>query len=202
MDELTPRQQAVLETIRRVLERDGVPPTTRELARMMRRDVKSIGQHLDRLERKGYITRRAGESRNIRLTETGGPSPRGVPLVGRIAAGRPVLSEENFEDRVRMEDFFGPEGSLFLLRVQGDSMQGAGIRDGDLVAVEVEGGIRNGDIAVVVIDGEATVKRFHRKGRFLRLEPENPDYETLLVDAGSQEVRVVGPVKGLIRRIG
>lgn len=168
---------------------------------MMNLDIKSVGQHLDRLERKGTITRRPGESRNIRLTGIGGTSSRGVPLVGRIAAGPAVFSEENLEDRVRMEDFFGPEGSFFLLRVQGDSMKGAGIRDGDLAAVEVEGNVKDKDIAVVVIDGEATVKRVFRRGRSLRLEPDNPDYETIVVDTGAQEVRVVGPVKGLIRRL-
>jgi repressor LexA len=201
MDGLTDKQRIVLETILRVLDQNGVPPTTREIARLMQRDPKSVAQHLDRLEQKGYIRRRPRESRNIRLTEKAQP-PRGVPLVGHIAAGQPVLAEENLEGRVRMEDFFGSEGSFFLLRVKGESMKEAGICDGDVVAVDVQEEVRDHDIAVVLLDGEATVKRLcRRKGKFLELKPENPEYETLVVDASQRHVRVIGPVKGLIRRI-
>lgn len=201
----TKKQRSVLEAVRRVMEREGLPPTTRELARMLKLDVKSIGQHLERLEQRGLIFRRPRESRNIRLTEKGravaGARPAGVPLVGQIAAGQPVLAEENLEGYVAMDDFFGRDGGLFLLRVRGDSMEGAGIRDGDVVAVQGEAEVKNGDIAVVVLGGEATVKRFRRKGKMLLLEPENPAYETIEVDAGREEIRVVGPVTGLIRRI-
>jgi repressor LexA len=215
MEKPTKRQQAVLEIIRRVLDREGVPPTTREIARQMALDPKSVAQHLDRLERKGYISRRPRESRNIRLTERAGAGSsrlessrlessrlgRGVPLVGQIAAGQPLLAEENIEDHVEMDRFFGPEESVFLLRVQGESMKGAGIRDKDLAAVLMEGEVRDGDIAVVSIDGEATVKRFYRNGPLIRLEPENPAYETIMVDTDRQEARVVGRVVGLVRRM-
>ena len=139
------------------------------------------------------------------LTEKGraiaGARPKGVPLVGQIAAGQPVFAEENLEGYVAMADFFGRGGGLFLLRVRGDSMEGAGIRDGDVAAVQSEGEVKNGDIAVVVVSGEATVKRFFRKGNKLRLEPENPACETIEADAGQEEIRIVGPVTGLIRRI-
>jgi repressor LexA len=200
MDRLTPRQQAVLEAIRAHLDEEGVPPTLRELAGRMRMDPKSAAQHLDRLERKGFLSRRPGESRNIRLTEKA-RSPRGVPLLGQIAAGQPLLAEENLEGRVAMEDFFGPEGGVFLLRVTGRSMEGAGLCDGDLAAIQADGQVRDGDIAAVLLDDEATVKRLFREKSGLRLEPDNPDFEPLLVPAGRKEVRIIGPVVGLVRKI-
>lgn len=221
MEPLTRKQAAVLEAIQRILEEEGAPPTLRELARRLGLDVKSVAQHLDRLERKGYLSRRRGRSRNIRLAAGGavahlsgaapvGPSAkgsgspvpaeaRGLPLVGRIAAGSPVEAVEEVEDRLRLETFFGPEGTVFLLRVEGDSMEGAGIRRGDLVAVARDEPVPEGAPAVVVVEGETTVKRLFRKGRRLLLAPENPDYEPLLVDPARQAVRVVGPVKGLVR---
>jgi repressor LexA len=200
MDRLTERQGAVLERIRAFFEERGVSPTLRELAGALGLDPKSVAQHLDRLERKGFISRRPRESRNIRLEGAARPA-RGLPLVGRIAAGPPGLAEENLEGRVEVEAFFGPKEEHFLLRVQGDSMKGAGIRDGDLVAVRSGGRVRDGDIAVAVVEGEATVKRLYRQGKFLKLEPESPGYETLIVNMESEEVRIVGPVKGLIRRM-
>jgi repressor LexA len=200
MNGLTERQRIVLELIQQVLDQEGVPPTTREIGQKMRRDPKSVAQILDRLERKGYIFRQPKKSRNIRLTEKARTSG-GVPLVGQIAAGQPVLAEENLEGRVKMEEFFGPEERLFFLRVKGESMQGAGICDGDLVAVQVHGEVRDSEIAVVLLDNEATVKRLYRRGRFIELRPENPEYKTVVVDASRKEIRVIGPVRGLIRRI-
>lgn len=200
MNRLTDRQRTVLEKIRAFWEEHGASPTLRELAGALGLDPKSVAQHLDRLERKGFISRRPRESRNIRLEGAARPA-RGLPLVGRIAAGQPVLAEEHLEGRVEVEEFFGPKEDHFLLRVEGDSMKGAGIRDGDLVAVRAGGRVRDGDIAVAVVEGEATVKRLYWKGRFLRLEPENPGYETLMINVESEEVRIVGPVKGLIRRM-
>ncbi|MHC4945389.1 MAG: transcriptional repressor LexA [Planctomycetota bacterium] len=204
MDGLTSRQRAVLDVIRGFLKREGVSPTLREIGRIMGLDLKSVAQHLDRLERKGYISRRPRESRNIRLRSLADlidPTGGGLPLVGRIAAGQPVLAEENLEARVKIDDFFGPKGDVFLLRVQGESMKGAGISDGDMVAVRLEGEVRNSDIAAVVLDDEATVKRFFQKGDRIRLEPENEAFEPMVVDPRKKEIRVIGPVVGVIRKL-
>jgi repressor LexA len=204
MDGLTERQRAVLDVIRGFIKREGVSPTLREIGQAVGLDLKSVAQHLDRLERKGYISRRPRESRNIRLTrqaDIADPAGDGLPLVGRIAAGQPVLAEENLEARVKIDDFFGPRGDVFLLRVQGESMTGAGISDGDMVAVRLEGEVREGDIAAVVLDDEATVKRFFRKGDRIRLEPENEAFEPMVVDPRKKEIRVIGPVVGVLRKL-
>ncbi|MBU0754259.1 MAG: transcriptional repressor LexA [Planctomycetes bacterium] len=212
MQSLTDRQRAVLETIRTFMNREGLSPSLREIARAMDLDTKSVAQHLDRLERKGYITRRPRQSRNIRLAESvrrafnEKESPRGLPLVGQIAAGQPILAEENLEGHLTLEDYFesdglGPESGVFLLRVRGESMKEAGIRDGDLVAVRSDRTVRNGEIAVVVLDNEATVKRFYHEGAYLRLEPENPGYGPIVVDPETTEVRIIGPVLGLVRKM-
>ena len=207
MEKPTKRQDAVLRVIRRAIEREGVPPTLRETAQAMKLDPKSVAQHIDRLERKGYIRRRPGQSRNVRLTEKGrapkdAAALQGVPLVGQIAAGVPVLAEENLEGRVKIEELFGPEESFFFLRVKGDSMEGAGIRDGDLAAVRTGKDLAGkGEIAVVVVNNEATVKRFYRRGSLIRLEPENPAFDTMEADAEKDDIRVAGAVGGLIRKM-
>jgi repressor LexA len=205
-DGLTDRQRAVLEMIQGHLEREGASPTLREIAGALRLDPKSVAQHLDRLERKGFLRRRAGESRNIRLTEQARPSRRaarrGLPLVGQVKAGQPVLAEESLEDRVELDGFFGPEGSVFLLRAKGDSMEGAGIRDGDLLAVESGAKVPQGGIGVVLLDGEATVKRVFKEGRGFRLDPENAAYAPIKVaPTRTAEFRVLGAVRGLVRRM-
>jgi len=211
-DGLTDKQRAVLQAIQGHLEEQGVSPTLREIAGALRLDPKSVAQHLDRLERKGFLRRRAGESRNIRLTARaarqarGGSSSssfaRGLPLVGQVKAGQPVLAEESLEDRVELERFFGPEGAVFLLRAKGDSMEGAGIFDGDLLAVESGAKVPAGGIAVVLLDGEATVKRLFRQGRGYRLEAENEAYAPIRVDPGkTTDFRVLGAVRGLVRRM-
>ncbi|MFH2001000.1 MAG: transcriptional repressor LexA [Planctomycetota bacterium] len=126
---------------------------------------------------------------------------KGLPLVGRIAAGRPILAEENLEAHIQVSGLFGPEGEVFLLRIQGDSMIDVGICDGDMVAVRAHDEVGNGDIAAVLVNGEATVKRLYREGNLFRLEPENKAFRTLVVDAGKDEVRIAGRVAGLIRKM-
>ena len=132
---------------------------------------------------------------------------RGIPVVGRVAAGAPILAVENTEERLDTGELFGESGSRgrrradFLLRVKGDSMTGAGILDGDLVAVRMQPEIGNGEIGVVVVNDEATVKRVYVRGRKVRLVAENPAYEAMVFDAGTDEVRIVGVVAGVIRRM-
>jgi len=203
MTDLTDKQLAVLNLIRHGLEQDGAPPTRREIAEKLNRDVKSVAQHLQRLERKGYISRQPWKSRNIRLTDKGRISrgARGIPLVGQVAAGQPILAEENLENRVDIGDFFGSKGDFFFLRVKGESMKHAGIRHGDLVAVLTEKEVKDGAIGVALIGDEVTVKRIYRNGRFLELKPENPEFESVVIDSSQEPVRVVGPVIGLMRRL-
>lgn len=199
MDDLTDKQLAVLNLIRQEIEL-GEVPTTREIAEKLGRDPKSISQHLLRIERKGYIVRKPGKSRNIRLTNKAVKAP-GIPLVGQVAAGQPILAEENLDGRVDIEGYFGPKGSIFLLRVQGESMRDAGICNNDLVAVRIEGVVKNGGIAVALVGDEVTVKRVYKEGHNIRLEPANPEFSALVADTREGAVRVVGPVTGLIRRM-
>ncbi len=195
MEELTPRQAEVLAFIRETIKETGAPPTRAEIAYVFGfSSVNAAEGHLKNLERKGYIELIPGTARGIRLTE-----PRGLPLVGKVAAGMPILSEEHVEARYPVEgDLFQPQAD-FLLRVKGDSMKEAGILDGDLVAVHHNPRVRSGNIVVARLDGEVTVKRLRREGTKVHLLPENPDYEPLVVDPRKQDFVIEGQVVGVLR---
>ena len=195
MELLTQKQDRVLRTILRFLAREDRPPTTRELARLLGRHVKTVYQHLLVLERKGYIQRRNGRIRvapELRRRER-------IPIVGRVAAGKPVLAVENIEDYLGLGTMFSPQQGLFVLTVHGDSMVGAHICDGDYVIVRQQPTIENGQIGVAVVNDEATVKRIWVSGRRVRLEADNPAYPPMEFDAASSDVRIVGKVIGVVR---
>ncbi|HEX7036937.1 MAG TPA: transcriptional repressor LexA [Pseudomonadales bacterium] len=198
METLTPRQAQVLELIRRHIEETGYPPTRADIARALGfRSPNAAEEHLKALARKGAIEMIPGTSRGIRL-----PEPPGLPVVGRVAAGNPILAQENIEDHVDIPGgFFRPRAD-FLLRVRGDSMQGAGILDGDLLAVHKTPEAANGQIVVARVDDEVTVKRLQRtrqRHRILLL-PENPDYEPIEVDLTDRPFHIEGLGVGVIRR--
>ncbi len=197
MELLTQKQDRVLRTILRFLAREDRPPTTRELARLLGRHVKTVYQHLLVLERKGYIQRRSGRIRVAPELRRGSR----VPIVGRVAAGKPVLAVENIEDYLDLGTMFSPQQGLFVLTVHGDSMVGAHICDGDYVIVRQQPTIENGQIGVAVVNDEATVKRIWVSGSRVRLEADNPAYPTMDFDAASSDVRIVGKVIGVIRRL-
>ena len=198
MDKLTHRQTVVLDFIKSYIADTGYPPTRADIARELGfRSPNAAEEHLRALARKGAIQMTPGRSRGIRL-----PAPSGLPIVGRVAAGNPILAIEHIEDTCQMPaEFFRPAAD-FLLRVRGDSMTGAGILDGDLLAVHQTPEARNGQIVVARVDDEVTVKRFQRTSSRARvlLLPENDDYEPIEVDLREQELAIEGLGVGVIRR--
>ena len=196
-DTLTARQAEVLELIRSYIAEEGCPPTRAEIAEMLGfRSANAAEDHLRALERKGVIEILAGSSRGIRLLE----EDYGLPVVGRVAAGEPVLAEEHIEDYCEIEpDTFHPRAD-YLLRVTGDSMIDIGIHDGDLLAVHRTKRAENGQIVVARLDDEVTVKRFRQRGAIVRLLPENPDYDPIRVDLREQSLVIEGLGVGVLRK--
>ncbi len=198
MAKLTARQQQVLDLIRRHSDDTGYPPTRADIARELGfRSANAAEEHLKALARKGAIEIIPGASRGIRL-----PEEHGIPVVGRVAAGSPVLAEEHIDSYCELPaDFFHPAADYFL-RVTGDSMLGIGICDGDLLAVHSTPEARDGEVVVVRLDDEVTVKRL-RRGRErhrLQLLPENPDYTPIEVDLREQACVIEGLSVGVLRR--
>ncbi len=198
MENLTSRQAQVLNIVRQYIEDTGYPPTRADIARELGfRSANAAEEHLKALARKGAIEMVPGTSRGIRLPDDGG-----LPIVGRVAAGSPILAAEHIEDRVEIPPgFFHPRAD-FLLRVRGDSMVGAGILDGDLLVVHKAVEAANGQIVVARIDDEVTVKRFTRtrQRHKIRLLPENHHYDPIEVDLKSQPFQIEGLSVGVIRQ--
>ena len=187
MKGLTGKQQRVLEVIRGAMRHTGLPPTVREIGKEI--GVLSsctVQRHLDALERKGFIKRNRYKYRSIELADS--PLPPfvravNVPILGQIAAGTPILAEENIEDSFPLPmDLVSDSEEVFMLRVRGDSMINAGIFDGDLVAIRQQNVANNGEIVAAMIEEEATVKRFFKDGRRVKLVAENPVYAPIVTD--------------------
>lgn len=199
MQELTSRQQEILDLIRSHIDETGYPPTRAEIAeRLGFKSANAAEEHLKALARKGAIEMVAGASRGIRLPE----QQHGIPVVGRVAAGNPILAEQHIEDYCQIPaNFFHPAVDYFL-QVRGDSMKDVGIMDGDLLAVHSTTQVRNGQIVVARIDDEVTVKRY-QKGRSahqVTLLPENNDYAPIEVDLREKSCSIEGISVGVIRR--
>lgn len=194
---LTTRQKQVLDFITTAVTEAGMPPTRVEIARQFGfRSINAAEQHLRALARKGAIDLMAGTSRGIRLKLS-----TGLPVVGQVAAGSPLLAEEHLQGtRALSGTLFNPKAD-YLLRVSGLSMRDAGILDGDLLAVHATPKANNGDLVVARIDGEVTVKRFQRKGNKVTLLAANPDFAPIEVDPRKQEFVIEGLGVGLIRSI-
>jgi repressor LexA len=199
---LTARQAEILDFIRDETDGRGMPPTIREIGSQFGiRSTKGVEDHLAALERKGFIKREKGKSRHIEIADR--PDMRGVrllPLVGRIAAGAPVLAVENVEDQFVFDESLVGPGETFLLRVAGDSMIDAGIFDDDLVIVRKQDDAREGEIVAARLEEEATVKRFHREGGQITLLPENAAYDPIPV-AEDRDFQILGKVVGVYRRM-
>jgi repressor LexA len=212
-DSLTPRQRRVLEVIREWVERLGYPPSVREIGEAVGlTSTSSVAHQLRALERKGYLRRDPNRPRAVGVRpadsapqapeeapsgEPARPSPVFVPVVGRIAAGGPVLAEQAVEDVFPLPKEIVGGGSLFLLRVAGDSMVEAAITDGDWVVVRQQPSAENGDIVAAMIDGEATVKTFKRRDGHIWLLPHNPAYQPIPGD----DATVLGRVVAVLRRL-
>jgi repressor LexA len=204
MDELTERQSEILKLIRELTEVSGYPPTRAEIAeRMGFRSVNAAEQHLRALQRKGAIEIASGASRGIRVRE-GRPAGRlgrllELPVVGRVAAGSPMLAEEHLQGRYQVDpNLFTPRAD-YLLRVRGMSMRDAGILEGDLLAVHRTQEARTGQVVVARLADEVTVKRFRRRGHAVQLLPENPDFEPIEVDVRNEWLGIEGIAVGVIR---
>lgn len=195
MESLTRRQSQILKFIQRTMEKTGMPPTRAEIAAHYGfSSVNAAEQHLRALERKGAIELLSEVSRGIRLKlETG------LPVVGRVAAGSPMLAEEHIDDYLQVNPRAFQRKAHYFLRVSGMSMRDAGIHDGDLVAVHRTADVGQGKIAVVRVDDEVTVKRLRTRGANVWLYPENPDFEPLRVNTRRHDVVIEGLVVGVMR---
>ncbi|QLF91987.1 transcriptional repressor LexA [Pseudomonas sp. ABC1] len=204
MIKLTPRQSEILAFIKRCLEENGYPPTRAEIAQELGfKSPNAAEEHLKALRNKGAIEMTPGASRGIRIPgfEPGGnDAESGLPVIGRVAAGAPILAQQHVEESCRINpDFFHPRAD-YLLRVRGMSMKDIGIFDGDLLAVHTTREARNGQVVVARIDDEVTVKRFKREGSKVWLIAENPDFAPIEVDLEQQELTIEGLSVGVIRR--
>jgi len=199
---LTPRQQQILDLIRRHIGETGYPPTRAEIAGALGfRSVNAAEDHLRALERRGAVQLQKGASRGIRLLQPFGVG-EGLPVVGRVAAGSPILALEHIEEHYRLDPgLFRPRAD-YLLRVRGESMRDAGILDGDLLAVHQTPEAENGQIVVARLDEEVTVKRLRRPGHWrhrVHLLAENPDFEPIQVDLRVQSLVIEGIGVGVLR---
>jgi repressor LexA len=198
---LTKRQQEIFGYIKRYAAKHGYPPTVRDIGSAIGLTSPStVHGHLANLEKAGLLRRDPTKPRAIELLSTTARRvvrPRGLPLVGQVAAGQPVLAEENIEDYLEVPELTGAEDGDFLLRVRGDSMKDAGILEGDVVVVQRRDTATDGEIVVALVDDEATVKRFFRERDHVRLQPEN----AALKPIRERDVRVLGRVIGVCRRV-
>lgn len=201
MHDLTPRQREILRFIQSEVMKKGYPPSVREIGSAVGLSSSStVHGHLGKLEEKGYIRRDPTKPRAIELVHERAISRKEiihVPVVGRVTAGEPILAVENIEDFFPMPKDFANYEDVFMLRVRGDSMIGAGILDGDYVVVRQQPHAENGDIVVALIGEEATVKRFFREADHIRLQPENPNLDPIR----STNVQILGKVVGVFRKV-
>jgi len=199
MRDLTPRQKQILTLVQKVMQDTGMPPTRAEIAKTLKfRSVNAAEEHLRALERKGVIELLPGTSRGIRLKDSL-REQMGLPLVGRVAAGQPILAQEHIEARYQIDPDLFKKPPHFLLRVHGMSMRDAGILYGDLVAVHRTPDVRTRQIIVARLDDEVTVKRYRQEGHRVWLMPENPDFEPIQVDLREQSLAIEGVVVGVVR---
>ncbi len=200
---LTKRQQETFDFIKRYSALNGYPPTVRDIGKAVGLASSStVHAHLANLEKIGLLRRDPSKPRAIELLDRAAAGMRslvrpGLPLVGHVAAGQPVLAEENIEDYIATPMFAGGDDGEYLLRVRGESMKNAGILEGDLVVVRPQDTAADGDIVVALVGDEATVKRFYQEADHIRLQPENDE----MAPIKSREVRILGKVVGLMRSI-
>ena len=199
-EKITPKQQEILEYIKETILKKGYPPAVREICEAVKlKSTSSVHSHLETLEKNGYIRRDPTKPRTIEIIDDCFNLARGevvnVPLIGTVAAGTPLLAQENIETYFPIPSELLPNKEIFMLKVKGDSMIEAGIFNGDQILVEKTNTAENGEIVVALLDDSATVKRFYREDGYYRLQPENASMEPIFVD----EVQILGKVIGLFR---
>lgn len=201
-EDLTPRQRQVYEYLQERINRDGQPPTIREIGEQF--DISStngVRSILSALIKKGYVAKSASVARGLRLLKGSMSNAVSLAVVGEVPAGQPLTAEENISDRIVVDSSFLPSGDLFSLRVKGDSMKNAGIFNGDFVLVRKQSAAEKGDIVVAVIGDEATVKRYVPEKRRIRLEPENEAYGPIIIERQAPGFYIAGKVVGLLRKM-
>lgn len=195
---LTARQQEVLDLVKKAIVDTGFPPTRAEIAKQLGfKSANAAEEHLKALARKGAIEMMAGASRGIRVVEDEQP---GLPIIGRVAAGEPILAEQHVEDHLEIPANFFKPAADYLLEVHGDSMIDVGIYDGDLIAVHKTNVARNGEIIIARVEEDVTVKRYEKNGKQVLLHAENPEYQAIEVDLKEQKFTIEGLYVGNIRR--
>ena len=197
---ITPKQQEILDYIKDSILQRGYPPAVREIcAAVHLRSTSSVHAHLESLEKNGYIRKDPTKPRTIEVVDDSFNLVRreiaSVPIVGRVAAGEPILAEQNIVDYYPFPADLLPNQEMFMLKVRGDSMVNAGILDGDHILVSKQNNASNGEIVVAMVDDGATVKRFYKEDGHYRLQPENDFMDPIIVD----HVEILGKVKGLVR---
>jgi len=216
MLKLTARQQQILGLIQSAIDNSGFPPTRAEIAAELGfRSINAAEEHLQALARKGAITIMPGTSRGIRLCNVNLPvveaqmtlphaalQQLSLPLIGRVAAGSPILAQEHIETTYNVDPGLFSQKPDYLLKVRGMSMRDAGILDGDLLAVRKTDQVRNGQIIVARLGDDVTVKRLHKTSSRIELQPENPDFDVILVEDGREDFALEGLAVGLLRTWG
>lgn len=200
MGKITQKQQEILDYIKDEILKKGYPPTVREICETVRlKSASSVHSHLETLEKNGYIRRDPTKPRAIEICDDSFQMVRtemvSIPIVGNVAAGQPILAEENVEDYFPVPADVVPKGESFILNVRGESMVNAGILNGDKVFVNVCSTANNGDIVVALIEDSATVKTFYRESGHIRLQPENDSMDPIIVD----DCQILGKVYGVLR---
>jgi len=198
---LTDRQQSILDFINDYVKDNGFPPSVREIGKHFGIYPATVQDHLSALERKGHLHKKRFQSRSLSVPASSRRSSTegGIPIIGRVAAGLPLLAQENIEDMIQLPKDWAPAGA-FLLKVQGHSMEGAHILNGDYVLVHPQQTAANGEIVVALIGDEATVKRFYRTDHGITLKAENPKFEPIEIERSeAASFKVIGKVMGVLR---
>ena len=199
MKELTSRQREILQFISDYIENNSFPPTVRETAAHFSVSIKAIQDHFTALSKKGYLFKDEKRSRSLKVLGNVNKKRREgykIPVLGSVAAGKPIFCEENYEDTIYLsEPFIKPGNSYFALHVRGTSMINAGINDGDLAIIKQQSTANDGDIIVAIIDDSVTLKRFYKESTRIRLQAENPEFNPIY----SQDVKVLGKLSHIIR---
>ncbi len=209
--DLTPRQREVFNFVRTFIRERGYPPSVREIAEHFRIYPRAAFDHLKALEKKGYLKRKGSMSRSLELLvfeehepkrdmERGEESFREIPVIGRVAAGKPLLAIEHVEDTIPLPREWINGDEVFLLKVKGDSMSPY-ILPNDYVLVRSQPLVENGDVVITLIGEEATVKRFFKRGKRIELKPDNEKWETIQIEEGATDVKILGKVIGVFRKI-
>ena len=197
---LTNRQQQIYDLIKEKIIETGMPPTRAEIANFFGfKSANAAEEHLKALAKKGYIEMLAGTSRGIRLMEEIEEEEKGLPLIGRVAAGEPILAQEHVEDHYQMDGNLFHPAADYLLRVNGESMKDIGIMDGDLLAVHQTTDVQNGQVVVARVEDDVTVKRYKREGNVVYLHAENEEFSPIKVDLTNQSFNIEGIAVGIVR---